>query len=72
MEDKQPLDPIEDEMVVVDIAEEQVDEEEPLPMPFGVLGISFLSTLTSYAVYLGVTMLILMIIRIFMPGWMHP
>jgi hypothetical protein len=64
MEKTQPLEPVEDDIVVVDV----VEEEETRPMPFGVLGISFLSTLTTYAAYLGITILLLMIIRIFGPS----
>lgn len=71
MEDSNPLEPVEDEMVVVDDVE-TIAEEEAQPMPFGVLGISFLSTLTTYAAYLGITILILMILRYFQPGWVHP
>jgi hypothetical protein len=40
---------------------------ESKPMPFGMIGITFLCNLMQYAVFLGFTMLALMLIRIFGP-----
>jgi hypothetical protein len=37
------------------------------PMPFGMFGITFLCNLMQYATFLGFTMLVLMLIRIFGP-----
>ena len=68
MEKMQPLQPRQEEAEPGNEAEsdESVDEsEELMPMPFGVLGIAFLCALTQYAVFLGLTMIILMIIHYF-------
>jgi hypothetical protein len=47
--------------------EEKQKVEEQKPMPFGTLGIHFLCNVTQYAVFLGLTVLIIAIIQIFMP-----
>jgi hypothetical protein len=68
MENTQPVQPMEESTgESIDNSGEVEEGEEMKPMPFGILGISFLSSLTQYAVYLGLTMLILMLIRIFGP-----
>jgi hypothetical protein len=64
MDQTQQLKPMEEEKEPIGEVEET---EEMKPMPFGFLGISFLCHLTQYAVYLGLTMILLMIIRIFGP-----
>jgi hypothetical protein len=52
-------------------SEEEVEKneevEEVQPVPFGVFGITFLINLLQYAVFLGFSMLVLMLIRIFGP-----
>lgn len=46
---------------------ESEQPEEIKGIPFGVAGANFLCNLLQYALFLGFTMIILMIIRIFMP-----
>ena len=41
--------------------------EADKPMPFGVLGISFLCSLLQYAAFVGFSMLVLMLIQMFAP-----
>jgi hypothetical protein len=64
MENSQPMEPIKEEIEEV---EETEEVEEVQPIPFGVFGITFLVNLLQYAVFLGLSMIVLMLIRIFGP-----
>jgi hypothetical protein len=61
MENSQPMEPN------VEDIEEVEEAEEVQPIPFGVFGVTFLVNLLQYAVFLGLSMLVLMLIRIFGP-----
>jgi hypothetical protein len=50
-----------------DEVSEDGENEKELDVPFGLLGASFLCNLLQYAVFLGLTMVVLIIIRVFMP-----
>ena len=52
--------------------EDGAEEEKEMDVPFGLLGASFLTNVLQYAVFLGVTMIVLIIIRVFMPPPMVP
>jgi hypothetical protein len=67
MDNLQPLEENQNEEAATTNDESSNRPEEPKPMPFGLLGISFLLNLTQYAVLVGLTMLLLMLIRIFAP-----
>jgi hypothetical protein len=47
---------------------EQEAQEEPMGVPFGWFGITLLLNILQYTVFLGLTMVILIIIRVFMPA----
>jgi hypothetical protein len=64
MENLKTLKPMEEEK---EPAKEDQEGEEMKSMPFGLMGINFLCNLTQYAAYLGITVLIIAIIRIFGP-----
>ena len=44
------------------------ESNESLPMPFGIMGAAFLCNVLQYAVLLGLSMIILMLIRILGPS----
>jgi hypothetical protein len=56
MEEAQPLKPVEDN---------KDKTEEPMPVPFGMMGVAFLCNILQYAVFLGLTMVVLMLIHYF-------
>ena len=46
---------------------DEAPDETPMDVPFGLTGATFLCNALQYAVFLGLTMIILMFIRIFTP-----
>jgi hypothetical protein len=58
MEEAQPLKPVGDD---------KDNTEEPMPVPFGLMGVAFLCNVLQYAVFLGLTMVVLMLIHYFGP-----
>jgi hypothetical protein len=72
MEEMQPLEPQEHVEPSGDNSEETTEQEneESMDVPFGLLGANFLTNVLQYAVFLGLTMLVLIILRIFMPQMM--
>ena len=59
MDDAQPKQPI-----------EEVEDEEVKGVPFGAIGATILTNILQYSLLLGISMVILIIIRIFMPASM--
>lgn len=47
--------------------QEAAQEDKILDVPFGLTGAGFLCNVLQYAVFLGLTMVVLIIIRVFMP-----
>ncbi len=65
MEDIKPL---QDEGQEDETAKDETQQKEEMKqMPFGAMGIHFLCNATQYAVFLGLTVLVIAIIQIFMP-----
>ena len=67
--DLQGLEPMDDQAGEAG-QEEQSREETPLGVPFGWFGITLLLNILQYTVLLGLTMVVLIIIRVFMPASM--
>jgi hypothetical protein len=76
----QPVEPLDNDALDKDAPDSDEAEagnmdgeasEEEMEVPFGLTGANFLCNVLQYAVFLGLTMVVLVIIRVFMPAAMN-